>query len=199
MDPINGDQTIGVWDVEVRADTSELRKELGRAAQYGEGFARSLTGAFEGVALKGKSLSEALRGVALSLSKMVLSSAFKPFESGLSKFFSNAFAGTLGFANGGAVQSGLPVPFASGGVIASPVAFPLAGGRTGVMGERGAEAIMPLARGPDGRLGVRADGTGGAINVTFNVSTPDADSFRRSETQLAALLARAVGQGQRNL
>ena len=41
--------------------------------------------------------------------------------------------------------------------------------------------------------------TGGAINVTFNVTTPDADSFRRSETQFAALLARAVAQGQRNL
>ena len=43
-----------------------------------------------------------------------------------------------------------------------------------------------------------ADGSGG-ISVTFNVSTPDADSFRRSETQIAALLARAVGHGNRNL
>ena len=39
----------------------------------------------------------------------------------------------------------------------------------------------------------------GGINVTFNVTTPDLESFRRSETQLAALLARAVAQGQRNL
>jgi phage-related minor tail protein len=90
------------------------------------------------------------------------------------------------------------VPFAQGGVIASPIAFPLAGNRTGVAGERGAEAILPLARGPDGRLGVRAE-AGGAINVTFNVATPDVEGFRRSETQLAALLARAVAQGQRNL
>jgi hypothetical protein len=47
---------------------------------------------------------------------------------------------------------------------------------------------------------VRADGgAGGGVAVTFNITTADADSFRRSETQIAALLARAVGQGQRNL
>jgi phage-related minor tail protein len=90
------------------------------------------------------------------------------------------------------------VPFAQGGIIASPITFPLAGNRVGIAGERGPEAILPLARGPDGRLGVRAGG-GGDMHITFNVTTPDADSFRRSETQVAALLARAVALGQRNL
>jgi hypothetical protein len=45
---------------------------------------------------------------------------------------------------------------------------------------------------------VRAEG-GGGVHITFNVSTPDAASFQRSETQLAALLARAVAHGHRNL
>ena len=72
--------------------------------------------------------------------------------------------GGLGFAKGGVLQQRLPVPFASGGVIASPVTFPLADGRTGLAGERGAEAIMPLARGPDGRLGVAAQGGGGGVS-----------------------------------
>jgi hypothetical protein len=45
---------------------------------------------------------------------------------------------------------------------------------------------------------VRAGGSAG-LHVTFNVTTPDAESFRRSETQVAALLARAVALGQRNL
>lgn len=36
-------------------------------------------------------------------------------------------------------------------------------------------------------------------SIVVNVTTPDADSFRRSETQVAAVLARAVGLGQRNL
>jgi tape measure domain-containing protein len=52
------------------------------------------------------------------------------------------------------------VAFARGGVFDSPVMFPMAGGRTGLMGEAGPEAIMPLDRGPDGRLGVRANGGG---------------------------------------
>jgi len=91
------------------------------------------------------------------------------------------------------------VPFASGGVIQSPIAFPLGSGKTGLAGEAGAEAIMPLTRGPDGRLGVAAQGMGTALNVTFNVTATDADSFARSESQIQALLARAVGQGQRNL
>jgi hypothetical protein len=37
------------------------------------------------------------------------------------------------------------------------------------------------------------------VNVTFNVTTPDAESFRRSEGQIAAMLSRAVGRGSRNL
>jgi phage-related minor tail protein len=59
---------------------------------------------------------------------------------------------------------------------------------------------MPLARGPDGRLGVRAAGAGaGPVQVTVNIATPDAESFRRSEAQVAAALARAVARGQRGL
>jgi phage-related minor tail protein len=96
------------------------------------------------------------------------------------------------------VQGGLPVPFASGGVIQSPIAFPLAGGRFGIAGERGAEAIMPLSRGPDGRLGVAARG-GAGVSVVFNVTAQDAQSFMKSETQVAAMLSRAVSLGQRNL
>ena len=72
-------------------------------------------------------------------------------------------------------------------------------GQVGVAGERGAEAIMPLARGPDGRLGVASSGGGSPMNVTFNVQATDADSFARSESQIAALLSRAVSMGQRNL
>ena len=67
------------------------------------------------------------------------------------------------------------------------------------MGERGAEAIMPLARGPNGQLGVVANGAGRAPNITVNIQTTDVESFRRSETQVAAALARAVARGRRGL
>lgn len=87
--------------------------------------------------------------------------------------------------------------FASGGTIAAPTYFPMRGGM-GLAGEAGPEAILPLARGVDGKLGVRGGG-GGAVNVTFNVTARDAESFRRSEAELSAMLARAVARGRRGM
>jgi phage-related minor tail protein len=193
------DRPSETWTVAVEANVKPLTDELVKAQQAGQLFARSLSSVFEGVALRGKSLSDSIRGVALSLSKVALTAAFKPLEAGLAQLVTGLAGGTVAMAKGGVVPSGLPVPFAKGGVIASPVAFPLGQGRTGLAGEAGPEAIMPLARGADGRLGVRAAGAGGGVAVTFNISTPDVDGFRRSQTQIAALLARTVGQGQRNL
>jgi phage-related minor tail protein len=71
-------------------------------------------------------------------------------------------------------------------------------GGQGLMGEAGPEAIMPLARGADGRLGVQAAGGGRAVNVVMNVTTPDVQGFQRSQGQIAAQAARALARGQRN-
>jgi phage-related minor tail protein len=84
-------------------------------------------------------------------------------------------------------------PFAKGGVLAAPAYFGLGQG-LGLAGEAGAEAILPLARGSDGRLGVAG---GGAVNVTFNVTASDARSFAASEAELSAMLLRAVKRGTR--
>jgi len=189
---------IETWTVAINADTSALAAELRTAASLGRQFTHALGSAFEGVAIKGKGLGDVLRTLALRLSEIVLKAALRPLEQGFGNFLTGLFSGGAGFAKGGVIRQGMPVPFAQGGVIQSPIAFPLAGGRLGVAGERGAEAILPLSRGPDGRLGVAARG-GAGISVTFNVTTPDAESFRRSETQVAAMLARAVALGQRNL
>ncbi|WP_127524579.1 phage tail length tape measure family protein [Mesorhizobium sp. Z1-4] len=62
----------------------------------------------------------------------------------------------LGFARGGLFDAGQQVhAFANGGVVNRPTVFPFANG-IGLMGEAGPEAIMPLRRGPNGRLGVEA-------------------------------------------
>ena len=127
----------------------------------------------------------------------------KPLRSGLTALFKSALASGDGdataLAKGGVIARGQVMPFAKGGVVAAPTYFPLARGM-GLMGEAGTEAVMPLARGPDGRLGVSAAGTGARpVQVTVNIATPDADSFRRSEAQVAAALARAVARGQRGL
>jgi phage-related minor tail protein len=66
------------------------------------------------------------------------------------------------------------------------------------MGEAGPEAIMPLARGADGRLGVQSGGGGRPVTVTVNVTTQDAKSFERSQSQIAAQMARALARGERN-
>ena len=198
------DQPIETWTVKLEADAAELETQLASAALAGRQFSRAMATAFEGVALQGRGVGDVVRTLSLSLSRLALNAAFKPLEQAIGGAFQTALlgGGLFGgpaFASGGVIDRGMPVPFANGGVISSPVAFPLRGGLTGIAGERGAEAIMPLARGPDGRLGVKSEGRGGGISVTFNVTTPDGDSFRRTETQIAAMLARAVGQGQRNL
>ena len=87
------------------------------------------------------------------------------------------------------------MPFATGGVVNSATTFPMRGG-VGVMGEAGPEAIMPLARGSDGKLGVR--GSGGGATVVMNISTPDVQGFQRSQSQIAAHMSRALSAGNRN-
>ena len=88
-------------------------------------------------------------------------------------------------------------PFASGGVISTPSYFPMFGG-LGLAGEAGPEAIMPLSRGSDGRLGVAMSG-GAPANITVQIMTPDVGSFQRSESYLTGQIARAVLRGQRSL
>ena len=57
--------------------------------------------------------------------------------------------------------------YAYGGVVTKPTIFPMANGM-GLMGEAGAEAILPLRRGSNGKLGVQASG-GGVGNIVVNV------------------------------
>jgi phage-related minor tail protein len=196
------DTPFETFTIAIDADTSGFDEQIKGATLSGKQFSSALSTAFDGLAFKGKSLSDVFSGLALSLSKATLQAAFKPLEQSLGNTLSSLFSGGSGLvasAKGNVFQQGIPTPFASGGVIQSPIAFPLGSGRTGIAGEAGAEAILPLARGPDGRLGVASNGGGQAMNINFNVQATDADSFARSESQIAALLARAVSLGQRNL
>jgi len=75
----------------------------------------------------------------------------------------------FGLAMGGVVSKNGIEPFAMGGIVNKPTLFKYADGGTGrfgLMGEAGPEAIIPLKRGRDGRLGVSG---GGSTNVTVNV------------------------------
>ena len=166
------------------------------------GFASAMSRAFVQAAAGGKQLDDVLKGLALRLSSMALAQAFKPIASGIAGSISGLFEGLFksGAAAGGVTKNAMGAikPFAAGGVIGTPTYFPLSQGGVGLAGEAGPEAILPLARGADGRLGVAAAGQGGA-SITVNIMTPDAESFRRSETYLTGQIARAVARGQRSL
>lgn len=186
--------------VAVTADTSSLQTSFEQASKGSIKLGSTLATALDGVITKGKSVTSVIDALALSMSKMALNAAFKPLEGALSSGIAGLFSGgEMPFASGGVFAGGLPVPFASGGIISSPVAFPLGAGQTGIAGERGPEAIMPLSRGPDGKLGIAGGGGPPSVNVTFHVTSPDAESFSRSESQIAAMLARTAAMGQRNL
>ncbi len=163
--------------------TDQLKNDMQDLSRLADSFGNKLVSSMAGAVIQGRNLADVFRGLALSTANQALSQALTP----LGNLMGNLFSGALGQK---------PTAFANGGVVNSPVLFPLRGG-TGLMGEAGPEAIMPLSRGSDGRLGVRMGGGGGS-SVTVNISTPDAQSFRQSQAQVAALVARAVERGNRN-
>lgn len=164
------------------------------------GISGGLRKAFDGLIFDGMKLNDALKTVANTIVDSVYSIAIKPVTGALGGLLAQGVAGVMGagmpFANGGAFSQGRVMPFAKGGVVSSPTGFPMRGGM-GLMGEAGPEAIMPLTRGPDGRLGVQAAG-GRAVNVVMNITTPDVQGFQRSQSQVAVQVSRALSRGQRN-
>jgi len=188
------------------AELARMRTALaatGRdVATLERGFSRGLRRAFDGVVFDGKSLSDALDGLAQTMVQTTYSAAIKPvtdqFGGLLGDGVRSLVEGLLPFGNGAGFAQGRVMPFASGGVVRGATLFPMRGA-TGLMGEAGPEAILPLARGRDGKLGVRAGAGGSAVNVVMNVTTPDVTGFQRSRGQIAAQMRRALAQGGRNL
>lgn len=165
------------------------------------GIGGGLRRAFDGLVFDGVKLSDALRGVARTMADTVYGVAMKPVQNALGGAIAQGLNGLLGglmpFEKGGAFSQGRVMPFAKGGVVAQATAFPMRGA-TGLMGEAGPEAIMPLARGADGRLGVQAAGSARPVTVVMNITTPDVQGFQRSQTQIAAQAQRMLARGQRN-
>lgn len=112
----------------------------------------------------------------------------------------SSFAGGSGmFANGGAFDNGLQF-FASGGVftnqvVSRPTMFAHGGG-FGVMGEAGPEAIMPLTRAPNGKLGVAAQGGSGVqnnVNISVSISQAgSAESDSKADSEQGRRIARML-------
>jgi tape measure domain-containing protein len=138
-------------------ETEEFSKKIGQTLEQGIGSA------LEGIIFQTKSLKESLSDVLRSVAGLFIQSGVRSAFSGLG--LDNFFKMNKE-ANGNVYAQNGVVPFARGGIVNKPTLFPFAKG-IGLMGEAGPEAIMPLKRGPSGRLGVEA--SGGGTSVVVNV------------------------------
>ena len=100
-------------------------------------------------------------------------------------------------AKGNIFNGGNVLPFAMGGVVNSPTFFPMANG-TGLMGEAGPEAVMPLKRGKNGKLGVSGSGGGTVVNIFNNASNTETQTKESTgpngERQIDVLITSKVGE-----
>ncbi len=200
-------QTLDATSVMVTSFDSELRRMRESLAATGKdvatvekGLSRGLRKAFDDLVFDGASLSDALDGLAKSMMNTTFNAAMRPITDQVGGLLASGVGGLmqglLPFADGAPFSQGRVMPFAAGGVVSSATPFGMRGGM-GVMGEAGPEAIMPLARGSDGKLGVRGTG-GGSPTIVMNITTPDVQGFARSQNQIAAQMNRALGRGNRN-
>ena len=108
----------------------------------------------------------------------------KPLGNWFESFFENA--------NGNAFVNGKVEKYAYGGIVNKPTVFPMANGM-GLMGEAGAEAILPLKRGSDGKLGVASNGGGGTVvNVSVSADNTSVEGEYEKSKQLGEAIANAV-------
>lgn len=166
-------------------------------------FRRGFSGLFTDIIDGSKSAKDALKSFFDSLNARILDQIANNLTSNLfgqqgqngggqfggllSSFFS-LFGG--GSANGNVFSNGSMVTaFANGGVVGSPTYFPMSGGRAGLMGEDGPEAVVPLKRGSDGKLGIASSGKSQTNNITINVQPK---TERHSAMQIALETAREL-------
>ena len=156
-------------------DIGELTRFMGLLDDQISGFTEKMARAKQGFQsfwspfLKGaKDASDLVDDLGNRIADKLLNSGLDAlFDSLTGTLLGDAFGWLFGSAKGNVFQSGNLVPFAYGGIVDKPTVFPMADGRKGIMAERDKEAIMPLRRGRDGRLGVESVGGGGNISVNM--------------------------------
>lgn len=148
-------------------------------------FRDAASDVFSQVALQGESLGAALKS---TLGQWMTGQASSLFTAGF-----NGLWGALGlpaFANGAAFSGGQVMAFANGGVVSGPTTFAMRNG-TGLMGEAGPEAILPLSRGAGGKLGVRSQGQRSlSVSIGWDASAGDFIATVRDEAGRAVAQAR---------
>lgn len=178
------------WQNVSNSIRSNLTSALTTPLQQGESaFQRLQTIGLNAVQLVGQEIIKYL------LEQIKLQSILKALGTAFS-FLGGGAVGDIGSfalsANGNVFQNGNVIPFAKGGVVDKPTIFPMANGGTGLMGEAGAEAVMPLRRMSNGRLGVEASSENGkAVQVNiYNQSNSQVETRQRNDGGMDIIIKR---------
>ena len=153
--------------------TDAARKQKSVAEELGLTF----SSAFEDAIVKGAEFGDILEGLAQDIARILI-------RRQITEPLAKAIGELLPSANGNAFGPSGVIPFARGGVVDSPTFFKFASGGSfsnGVMGEAGPEAILPLKRGAGGKLGVVAEGAGGAPVTVQIINPPSQPTVRAVE------------------
>lgn len=204
---------VAKWRAEVRGlvvDLGEAGSELSEklSNSFEKSFAAFLTGAKSGKAAMADFKNFILQQMAEIAAQKFTSSVITPILDSIIGGLSGGSVPIIPHAKGG-IPSGSGISAYSGTIVDQPTFFPMAKGAFGLMGEAGPEAVMPLSRGADGKLGVRASGGGGApvtVNVINNAQGTKATSRERQEggmsivdvviEQVEAQIAGNIAQGR---
>jgi len=162
-------RAVSKSNAELEKANEKSQKLVGWAKNVGDAFSSS----FEGAIVDGMRFSDVLKGLLNDILRIIVRTAItQPIGDAITAGLSARFGGVTKSANGNVFSGGSVVPFATGGLITRPTLFPMANGGTGLAGEAGTEAIMPLFRDKNGKLGVSSGGSSGA-NVQVNVYAPE--------------------------
>ncbi len=176
---------------------SRIEKELEDQAQKQKGLADTIANTFGNAFMSIVDGTESAKDAFRSMARDIIKQLYQILVvEQMVNSISGAIQGSFGGAPQGPMPSGNVVPdtrmfkLANGGVIGGPTSFRTSSGQSGLMGEAGPEAIMPLKRGANGKLGVQMEG-GGATTVVqnFNFSANGDDSVKRIIAQAAPKIA----------
>jgi hypothetical protein len=157
--------------------TEAISKQKSMAEELGLTF----TSAFEDAVAGGKSFSDVLKGIEQDIIKLLVrKTVTEPLLEGVKGVdFGSIFSGLFANAKGGVYTSPSLHSYANT-VQTSPKTFAFANG--GVFAEAGPEAIMPLSRGADGKLGVKSSGSAGVVvNINNNANGTRATQSTRQD------------------
>jgi len=178
------ENTLKLTDAETKRHDA-LKKAKEEQEALGASIEASMENAFMSIVDGTSSVKDAFKAMAADIIKEL-------FRVLVVKKMVSAISGKLPFADGGVISNGSQVQaYANGGVVGGPTTFAMSGGKTGLMGEAGPEAIMPLKRGANGKLGVQMEGGGGGTTIVqnINVSTGVQQTVRAEIRQMMPQIA----------